>query len=97
MLIDHFVGSGDSNYFAPLGTPYSMRALPPSSLNDNYYVYRVLKPFEVMIGPIAPGFEQTGLSTQYVSEKYGKELINAEMISEPLTVNKVKALYGGVI
>lgn len=49
-----------------------MRSLPPSSLNDEYAVYRVVRALSVDAGPIAPGFEQPGLGTQYIS-KVGKE------------------------
>ncbi len=31
----------------------------------NYHVYRVLKPFEVLAGPIAPWFGQPGQGVQY--------------------------------
>ncbi|KAG9197307.1 hypothetical protein G6514_001867, partial [Epicoccum nigrum] len=56
-LIDRF-GHEDTTYFAPFATPYSMRSLPPSSLNDEYAVYAVKKSIAVVAGPIAPGFEQ---------------------------------------
>lgn len=55
-LIDRF-GHDDTTYFAPFGTPFCMRCLPPRSLNDEYAVYQV----RVSAGTIAPGFEQMGV------------------------------------
>lgn len=55
-LIDRF-GHDDTVYFAPLGTPFAMRSLSPSSLNDEYAVYEVKQKLGVNAGPIAPGFE----------------------------------------
>ncbi|KAK3393377.1 hypothetical protein B0H63DRAFT_362194, partial [Podospora didyma] len=69
--IDRF-GSEGGNYTSPFGSPYIQRALPPNSLNTypnghafNYYVYRVVKSFVVLSGPIAPWFEQPGQGVQY--------------------------------
>ncbi|KAF2206679.1 hypothetical protein CERZMDRAFT_25648, partial [Cercospora zeae-maydis SCOH1-5] len=63
-LVDRF-GHNDTTYFAPFATPFAMRSLPPSSLNDEYAIYRVEKTLRVRAGPIAPGLEQPGLGTQY--------------------------------
>jgi hypothetical protein len=72
--LDRFGFPGGS-YLAPLGTPFSSRALPPSNLNTpanaplaNYHTYCVLKPFTVDSGPIAPWFAQPGMGTQYKLE-----------------------------
>ena len=69
--IDRY-GSPNGTFLAPLGTPYAARSIPPSNLDDSdpaytcdYYAYKVLKPFEVESGPIAPGFGQAGLGLQY--------------------------------
>lgn len=71
-LIDRF-GSEGGTYLSPQGTPYSARGVPPESLNPfpggqpcNYYRYRVLKPFSVDAGPIAPALGQPGFGLQYV-------------------------------
>jgi hypothetical protein len=77
-LIDRF-GHDDTVYFAPFGTPFAMRSLPPSSLNDEYAVYRVVRGLSVDAGPIAPGFEQPGLGTQYISNVKKEDLFNAEL------------------
>src|SRR6266581_7139956 len=70
-LIDRF-GSEFGSFLAPLDTSYAARSLPPQSLDNfdpaytcNYHDYRVLKPFAVEAGPIAPGFAQPGRGTQY--------------------------------
>ena len=71
-LIDRF-GSEGGTYLSPEGTPYGARGIPPESLNPfpggepcNYYRYRVLKPFSVNAGPIAPALGQPGFGLQYV-------------------------------
>ena len=68
--IDRF-GSEYGGFLAPEGLPYAARSIPPSSLDStppgscNYHDYRVLKPFTVDAGPIAPWFGQPGLGRQY--------------------------------
>lgn len=71
-LVDRF-GSEGGTYLSPAGTPYAARGIPPESLNPfpggepcNYYRYRVLKPFSVNSGPIAPTLGQPGFGLQYV-------------------------------
>ncbi|MFC0625332.1 TNT domain-containing protein [Kribbella deserti] len=70
-LVDRY-GSEFGQFLAPIGTPYTARAIPPQSLVStpagycNYRAYKVLKPFTVDSGPIAPWFEQTGYGWQYV-------------------------------
>ncbi|MFC9424388.1 TNT domain-containing protein [Streptomyces sp. NPDC056987] len=68
--LDRF-GSEFGGYLAPAGDPYAKRALPPQNLNTrdavapcDYRVYRVLKPFSVWQGSIAPWFEQPGRGQQ---------------------------------
>ncbi|KAK2590111.1 hypothetical protein QQS21_012209 [Conoideocrella luteorostrata] len=77
--VDRF--GGENGYFlAPAGTLYTERSIPPSNLNtqsssgtkqQNFYVYRVLKPFEVLSGPIAPWFGQPGGGVQYYTKSSG--------------------------
>ncbi|MFC5909171.1 TNT domain-containing protein [Streptacidiphilus monticola] len=68
--IDRF-GSEYGSFLAPEGLPYALRAIPPQSLDGqpaagcNYHDYRVLRPFSVDAGPIAPWFDQPGLGWQY--------------------------------
>ena len=60
-------GSGAGKFFSPAGTPLPMRALPPGANTSIFNTYKVLKPFEVQAGKIAPAFGQPGLGTQYLS------------------------------
>lgn len=85
-VIDRF-GSEYGQFLAPFGLPYASRSIPPQSLVStpagycNYRAYRVVKPFTVDSGPIAPWFAQPGLGWQYH--------LNAERIEgapTPLTV-----------
>lgn len=92
MLIDRF-GHDDTTYFAPFGTPFAMRSLPPSSLNDEYAVYKVKQRLLVKAGPIAPGFEQPGLGTQYIVEMKPEVLFKGETWVRKLTAKEVGMLY----
>jgi hypothetical protein len=68
--IDRY-GSVYGSFLAPAGESYASRSIPPSSLDStpaescNYHDYRVLKPFAVDSGPIAPWFGQPGYGWQY--------------------------------
>ncbi|KJK56482.1 TNT domain-containing protein [Saccharothrix sp. ST-888] len=68
--IDRY-GSEYGSFLAPEGIPYAARSIPPQSLDGspaagcNYRDYRVLKPFTVHAGPIAPWFGQPGYGLQY--------------------------------
>ncbi|MDH6112179.1 hypothetical protein P3T36_006795 [Kitasatospora sp. MAP12-15] len=83
--IDRF-GSEYGSFLAPEGLPYASRSIPPQSLDGNpaagcnYHDYRVLKPFTVHAGPIAPWFAQVGLGWQYQ--------LDATLVSgAPATIN----------
>ncbi|KAF9980100.1 hypothetical protein BGZ75_008826 [Mortierella antarctica] len=89
-LLDRF-GSEYGYYLAPSGAPYPQRALPPSNLDtpqdrdknnypNNYYVYRVLKAFDVLSGPIAPWFGQAGQGVQYFTSSNVMTLINDKIL-----------------
>ncbi|RKT54381.1 TNT domain-containing protein [Saccharothrix australiensis] len=68
--IDRY-GSEYGAFLAPEGLPYTTRSIPPQNLtgtpaeNCNYHVYRVVKPFQVDAGLIAPWFYQVGGGIQY--------------------------------
>ncbi|MFJ9843173.1 TNT domain-containing protein [Kitasatospora sp. NPDC101155] len=68
--IDRY-GSEYGAFLAPEGLPYANRAIPPQSLDGtpaagcNYHDYKVVKPFKVHAGPIAPWFNQPGWGLQY--------------------------------
>lgn len=73
LKLDRFGGEA-GRFLAPLGTTYGKRSIPPSSLNTmdprypyDYHVYKVAKPVTVCAGKTAPGFEQPGLGTQFVT------------------------------
>lgn len=79
--VDRF-GSEGGKYLTILGAAYIERALPPSNLDTydgkypyNYYVYEVLKEFDVLLGPIAPWFEQPGMGSQLFSARSVNELL----------------------
>jgi len=71
--IDRFGSEyNDSAYISPRGSPFRQRSLPPNYVHSssvypyyNYHVYTVIKPFEVLTGPIAGWFEQPGQGVQY--------------------------------
>jgi hypothetical protein len=62
--VDRF-GFGRGKFVSPTGTPTEMRSLRPGTKNLPYSNYRIIKPFEVDAGGIAPAFNQPGLGTQY--------------------------------
>ncbi|QJP13729.1 TNT domain-containing protein [Starkeya sp. ORNL1] len=65
--IDRY-GEDTGTFFAPQGTPYWMRSLPPwIATTKPYNVYEVIRPFEVQSGKAAPWFGQFGQGTQYES------------------------------
>lgn len=74
-FIDRF-GLGIGTYLSPAGTSYAKRALPPQNLDTypstptyryNYHLYKIVKPFKVDAGPIAPWFGQKGEGLQYIT------------------------------
>jgi hypothetical protein len=75
-------GSGSGKFFSPAGTPLSMRALPPGSNTGIFNTYKVLKPFEVQAGKIAPAFGQLGLGTQYLSPVSADVLLKRGIIGK---------------
>ncbi|KAI0291857.1 hypothetical protein BC826DRAFT_1021296 [Russula brevipes] len=73
LLLDRF-GSEFGTFLAPADSPYSQRSLPPQNLDTpetsptypyNYHIYKVIQPFVVSSGTIAPWFGQPGQGTQY--------------------------------
>ena len=66
-----------------LPTPYPMRALPPSSNQKPYTIYKVLKPIDnVAASKIMPWFGEIGLGTQYELPKSVKLYIEAGHLEE---------------
>ncbi|KAF9106044.1 hypothetical protein BGX27_009343 [Mortierella sp. AM989] len=83
-LLDRF-GSEYGSYMSPAEAPYPQRALPPSNLYAppgdnqfpyNYHLYKVVKEFVVLAGPIAPYFGQPGQGVQYYTYRRIMELID---------------------
>lgn len=70
-----------------------MRSLPPSSLNDEYAVYEVKQRLRVSAGPIAPGFEQPGMGTQFISSVGKEELFEGETWLRKLSKEENESLY----
>lgn len=64
-LIDRYGYPGGS-FLAPKGDDYKKRALAPGTKETKpYYVYKVLRAFEVEIGKVEPWFGVVGEGTQY--------------------------------
>jgi len=66
-VIDRFGGSGYSRFFSPQGVTEAGRALPPGTAGQSLRLFKVLKPFEVEAGTVAPAFGEMGFGTQYLS------------------------------
>lgn len=65
--IDRYGGSGYSRFFSPQGTPSWARSLPPGTAAQPLRTFRVVKPFEVQSGTVAPWFNQPGGGVQHAS------------------------------
>ncbi len=65
-IVDRYRYPGGS-FLSPIGIPFEMRGLSPSSANASYNMYQVLQPLEVQAGPTAPAFGYLGGGTQYMT------------------------------
>ena len=74
-IIDRYGSNGSGRYFSPDGTPYAERALPPFMERQPYNRYRVVQPFVVKAGEIAPWFNQPGKGIQFLSDYSLKYLL----------------------
>ena len=81
-IIDRYGSNGSGRYFSPDGTPYAERALPPFMERQPYNRYRVVQPFDVKAGEIAPWFNQPGKGIQFLSEFTLDELKEFGVIEE---------------
>jgi len=63
-LVDRYGGTGGS-FLSPAGTPASARSLAPGTTFRPLNTYKVMKPFEVDAGRVAPWFGQPGEGIQY--------------------------------
>ncbi|MGV7963179.1 TNT domain-containing protein, partial [Photorhabdus tasmaniensis] len=82
-IIDRYGYTG-GYYTSPVGTPYSMRALPPGTdTMKPYSVYKVMKPItNVSESKIAPWFGEIGLGTQYKLKKSVQEYLDSGHLVE---------------
>ena len=74
-IIDRYGSNGNGKYFSPDGISFESRALPPFMKGQPYTRYKVIRPFSVKTGEIAPWFDQAGRGTQYLTEMGVDELI----------------------
>ncbi len=63
-VFDRF-GNAYGTYMSPVGTPFEMRALSPSTDFSDYFQMEVLKPFPMRQSVISPAFNQIGLGVQF--------------------------------
>ena len=75
-------GSENGKYFSPTNTPLMMRALPPNTNIEFFSTYKVLKPFMVKSGTIAPAFGKMGYGKQYLSPVSAKVLLKKKIIEK---------------
>lgn len=92
-MIDRFGHDDDSPYFAPFGTAFAARAVPANLLFLPYNAYEVVKELEVDQGPIAPGFGQPGMGTQYVvpakKDSDGHDIKRSPKVLEPEYIRRL--------
>jgi hypothetical protein len=93
--LDRF-GSEYGAFLSPAGSPYAVRAIPPSNLDGtpaagcNYHRYAVLKPFDVDAGPIAAWFAQPGGGWQ-------DQLIGSFVAGAPASLNVLWLVNNGYL
>lgn len=80
--INRYGGSGYSRFFSPVETPEAARALPPGSGGQPLRTFKVLKPFEVDKGTVAPAFGQPGFGEQFLSPIRLKTLLRRGILEE---------------
>lgn len=80
--IDRYGGTNYSQFFAPIGTPREMRALPPESMLGTLRSFEVNKPINAFYGLTAPAFDQIGLGYQLKTELNLGEQLKGEYLTE---------------
>jgi len=88
-------GMDDGNYFSPVGESYESRALGLFMDNATCTKYKVLKPFKVQAGDIAPWWGRDGMGTQFYS-KYQIEALDGIMV-DATPQNLIENRYLAVI
>ncbi|GAB3386375.1 TNT domain-containing protein [Amycolatopsis echigonensis] len=80
-LLDRF-GSDYGRVFAPDGTPFAERALPPAALRSGYRRYRVLKPMPVWQATSAEWFDGPGGGIRYRAVLSADELVTLGFLAD---------------
>ncbi|MTD54979.1 TNT domain-containing protein, partial [Amycolatopsis pithecellobii] len=73
-MLDRF-GGPDGRVFAPQGTWYARRSLPPSTVDTEYQCYRVLRDTPLWTAVSAPWFGQPGGGIRYRALYSAGELV----------------------
>lgn len=63
-------------------TKFESRSMPQALSGTNLKTYRVIKPFKVMSGTIAPWYGQKGGGTQFMSTMTASKLLEKGYIKE---------------
>jgi hypothetical protein len=90
MELDRF-GSKYGVFFGEKGTAYSGRSMRPVEGSINYTVYVVVERLPMIVGEIAPAFEQPGGGVQYIASRPVVDLINGGFIKEVKCVMMTQA------
>jgi hypothetical protein len=80
-------GHPKGTYFAPYGTPFEERGLPPTAIGSKedgfgHHLYIVLKPLPATASTVAPAFGQKGGGTQIVTEHSAQWLVENGYLKE---------------
>ena len=76
-------GPNSGNFAAPIGTAPTKLSLAPGTVLKPYSKYEVIKQIDnVMMGKIAPWFDEQGGGIQYMFDKSVQELLNGEFIKK---------------
>ncbi|GAA3540033.1 TNT domain-containing protein [Amycolatopsis ultiminotia] len=80
-LLDRF-GGEHGRVFAPDGTPFAQRSLPPAALRSGYRRYRVLKPVPMWRSNVAEWFGQPGGGLRYRAVLAADELVTLGFLAD---------------
>jgi hypothetical protein len=91
VVVDRF-GLSDGRIFAPEGTNFAQRSLPPGHLAAGYRRYRVLRALPVWRAASAAWFGQVGGGVRYRSVHPVAELIATGYLADVSEENEIVAL-----
>ncbi|MBB4686170.1 TNT domain-containing protein [Amycolatopsis jiangsuensis] len=80
-LLDRF-GGEHGRVFAPEGTPFTQRSLPPAALRSGYRRYRVEKPVPMWLSRSAEWFGQPGGGLRYRAVLAADELVTLGFLAD---------------